>query len=134
MAAQASKLYSNDYFAIWHIPDANGYVYEAAGVAIDGSNYHDSPFEDTYEEALEAACELYDFDPATMVNTLAAVYANALFEVYRTPGDDYLYRFLADADEALTDRNIDEFEGERYPSREAAIIAAFEEDLAARSA
>jgi hypothetical protein len=134
MADQVRKLYSNEHFAIWHIPQANAYVYEGAGVAIDDSNYHDSPIEDSYEDAVDAACELYDFDKAAMVNTLPAVYSNALFQVYKTPDNEFIYRFCeGDNLDEPTDKDFAEHEGEFYATQQEAVIAAFEEDLSLRT-
>jgi len=135
MANQVRKLYSNEHFAIWHIPHANAYVYEGAGVAIDDSNYHDSPIEDTYEDAVDAACELYDFDKAAMVNTLTVAYSNTLFQVYKTPDNEFIYRFCADEGlDEPTDKNFAEHEGEFYATLQDAVIGAFEEDLSIRTA
>ena len=62
MSDQITKVFEHVDFAIWHVPKANGYVYEAAGIAIDDDNYADCPFERTYDDALHAACELYDVE------------------------------------------------------------------------
>ena len=35
MSDQITKVFEHVDFAIWHVPQANGYVYEAAGIAID---------------------------------------------------------------------------------------------------
>ena len=46
----------------------------------------------------------------------------------------FLYRFCDEESEDVpTDQNVADLPGERYPSRDAAVIAAFEEDLARRT-
>ena len=51
LSDRITKVFEHDDFAIWHVPQANGYVYEAAGIAIDEDNYADCPFERTYDDA-----------------------------------------------------------------------------------
>ena len=35
MSDRITKVFEHDDFAIWHVPQANGYVYEAAGIAVE---------------------------------------------------------------------------------------------------
>ena len=132
MSDRITKVFEHDDFAIWHVPQANGYVYEAAGIVIDGDNYEDCPFESTYDDALNAACELYDVEVGAISAPLPVVYSNSLFKVYKTPADEYLYRLCDDdADEEPTDMNV-QHPGDFYKRKEDAVIAAFEKDLEAR--
>ena len=66
MSDRITKVFEHDDFAIWHVPQANGYVYEAAGIAVDADSYADCPFESTYDDALNAACELYDVEVGSL--------------------------------------------------------------------
>jgi len=132
MSEAVKKVFQHADFAIWHIPRADGYVYEAAGVAIDDGNYHDSPFEERYEDALNAACELYDIDIGSLGIPLAVVYTNALFSVYVTPEDEYCFNFAADIESVPTLTGYEQHPGKFYNSREEAIIAAFELELEQR--
>lgn len=134
MTEQITKVFEHQDFAIWHVPQANGYVYEAAGVVVDEHSYEDCPFEATYDDALNAACELYDVEVGSLIQPLPVVYSNALFKVFSTPTGTFLYRFCDEESEDVpTDQNVADLPGERYPSRDAAVIAAFEEDLARRT-
>lgn len=133
MSDRVTKVFEHIDFAIWHVPQANGYVYEAAGIEIDADNYHDCPFEDSYDNALNAACELYDVEIGALSQPLPVVYSNALFTVYGVPGEKYIYVFNDDGERLpLTDQNWQEHAGEHYDSREHAVIAAFEQDLEKR--
>ncbi|KAB2968707.1 hypothetical protein [Zoogloea sp.] len=133
MSDTVTKVFEHIDFAIWHVPQANGYVYEAAGVEITADNYHDCPFEDSYDDALNAACELYDVEIGALSTPLPVAYSNVLFSVYKTPGDRYLFAFSDDAELVpLTDKNWQDHPGEHYDSREQAVIAAFEKDLEGR--
>ncbi len=133
MSDQITKVYEHDDFAIWHVPQANGYVYEAAGITITGDNYADCPFESTYDDALNAACELYDVEPGTLSVPLPVVYSNALFKVYQTPAGAYIHVSCDDdSAETPTDQNVEAHPGEVYKRKEDAVIAAFEHDLAQR--
>jgi len=130
---QVTKVFEHREFAIWHVPQANGYVYEAAGIVIDGDNYEDCPFESTYDDALNAACELYDVEVGTISAPLPVVYSNTLFRVYKAPAGEYLYLFCDDdAVEEPTDMNLQQHPGDFYKKKEDAVIAAFEKDLEAR--
>lgn len=133
MSDRVTKVFEHIDFAIWHVPQANGYVYEAAGIEINADNYHDCPFEDSYDNALNAACELYDVEIGALSLPLPVVYSNALFTVYRAPGEQFLYAFKDDSESApLTDQNWQSHPGERYDTQEQAVIAAFEKDLEGR--
>lgn len=133
MSDRVTKVFEHIDFAIWHVPQANGYVYEAAGIEINADNYHDCPFEDSYDNALHAACELYDVEIGALSTPLPVVYSNALFSVYRAPGEQFLYAFKDDNEPTLlTDQNWQEHPGERYDSQDKAVIAAFEKDLEGR--
>lgn len=134
MTATITKVFEHQDFAIWHVPQAGGYVYEAAGIPVDEDSYADCPFEPTYDAALNAACELYDVDVAALSTPLPEVYANALFRVFRTPAGEFISLFRDDDEgaEALTDKNHEAHAGERYKTRDEAVIAAFEQDLARR--
>lgn len=128
-----TKVFEHDDFAIWHVPQAKGYVYEAAGITVDDDNYADCPFERTYDDALNAACELYDVEVGSLSTPLPVVYSNALFKVYQTPAGEYIYLFSDDDSvEAPTDQNVQAHPGEAYKRKEDAVIAAFEQDLALR--
>lgn len=134
MSDQITRVFEHVDFAIWHVPQANGYVYEAAGIVVDEHSYEDCPFEATYEDALNAACELYDVEVGSLSQPLPVVYANTVFKVYETPAGEFLYAFCDDEfAEAPTDQNFAAHPGERYKSRDAAVIAAFEKDLALRT-
>ena len=133
MSDRVTKVFEHIDFAIWHVPQANGYVYEAAGIEIDADNYHDCPFEDSYDNALNAACELYDVEIGALSLPLPAVYSNALFTVYKTPDERFIHAFADEAElTPLTDQNWQQHPGESYASRDEAVIAAFEKDLAGR--
>lgn len=133
MSDQITRVFEHVDFAIWHVPQANGYVYEAAGILVDEHSYEDCPFEATYEDALNAACELYDVEVGSLSQPLPTAYANTLFKVYETPAGEFLYVFCDDESAAaLTDQDFASYPGERHKSRDAAVIAAFEEDLARR--
>jgi hypothetical protein len=80
LSDRITKVFEHDDFAIWHVPQANGYVYEAAGIAVDADSYADCPFESTYDDALNAACELYDVEVGSLSTPLPVVYSNALFK------------------------------------------------------
>lgn len=133
MAKQVSKVFQHIDFAIWHVPQAGGYVYEAAGVELDDDTYQDSPFEDSYEAALEAACELYDVEIGSLGAELPVVYANRLFSVYATPDGEFLFHFASEDSEAPTLASYAGLPGPLFDTREEAIIAAFEQDLERRS-
>ena len=133
MSDQITRVFEHVDFAIWHVPQANGYVYEAAGILVDEHSYEDCPFEATYEDALNAACELYDVEVGSLSQPLPTVYANTLFTVYETPAGEFLYVFCDDdAAAAPPDQDVASHPGERHKNRDAAVIAAFEEDLARR--
>lgn len=132
MANRVTKVFQHSYFAIWHVPQAGGYVYEAAGVDLDDDTYQDSPFEDSYEAALDAACELYDVEVGSLAVELPVVYANVLFRVHATPDGEYLYHFASDETPAPTLASYAGLAGPVFDSREEAIIAAFELDLERR--
>jgi hypothetical protein len=67
------------------MPQANGYVYEAAGVAVDEHSYEDCPFEATYDDALNAACELYDVEVGSLSQPCRWPMPT-LFKVFSTDG------------------------------------------------
>ena len=93
----------------------------------------DCPFEATYSDALNAACELYDVEVGALSAPLPVVYGNSLFKVYKTPADEFIYTFCDDESlDAPTDLNVDEHPGDFYKRKEEAVIAAFEEDLTRR--
>ena len=96
MTEQITRVFEHDDFAIWHVPQANGYVYEAAGIVVDEHSYEDCPFEATYEDALNAACELYDVEVGSLSQPLPVVYANTVFKVYETPAGEFLYALCDD--------------------------------------
>ena len=73
MSDRITKVFEHDDFAIWHVPQANGYVYEAAGIAVDADSYVDCPFESSYDDALNAACELYDVEVGSLSTPLPVV-------------------------------------------------------------
>ncbi len=132
MSDRITKVFEHDDFAIWHVPQANGYVYEAAGIAVDADSYADCPFESTYDDALNAACELYDVEVGSLSTPLPVVYSNALFKVYQTPAGGYIHVACDDNAETPTDQNVQAHPGEVYKRKEDAVIAAFEQDLAQR--
>lgn len=133
MSDRITKVFEHDDFAIWHVPQANGYVYEAAGIAVDADSYADCPFESTYDDALNAACELYDVEVGSLSTPLPVVYSNALFKVYQTPAGGYIHVACDDDAETPTDQNVQAHPGEVYKRKEDAVIAAFEQDLARRA-
>ena len=58
-----------------------------------------------------------------------------MFQVYKTPDNEFIYRFCAgDNLDEPTDKDFAEHEGEFYATQQEAVIAAFEEDLSARTA
>ena len=85
------------------------------------------------DDALNAACELYDVEVGSLSMPLPEVYSNALFKVYQTPAGEYIY-VSADDDsaETPTDQNVHAHPGKVYKRKEDAVIAAFENDLALR--
>jgi hypothetical protein len=105
LSDRITKVFEHDDFAIWHVPQANGYVYEAAGIAVDADSYADCPFESTYDDALNAACELYDVEVGSLSTPLPVVYSNALFKVYQTAGG-YIHVACDDDAETPTDQNV----------------------------
>ncbi len=133
MTEHITQVFEHQDFAIWHVPQANGYVYEAAGIMVDEHSYADCPFEATFDDALNAACELYDVEVGSLSQPLPVVYSNTVFQIFRTPAGEFLHLFRDDPSaQAPTDRNIADLPGPRHPTRDAAVIAAFEEDLARR--
>lgn len=134
MSDQVKKVFEHVEFTIWHVPQANGYVYESSGVELDDDNYQDSPFEHGYEDALNAACELYDIDIGSLGIPLPVVYSNSLFNVYTTPDDEFVFNFVADVDTVPTVTNYEEHPGSFFKTKEEAVIAAFELDLELRNA
>lgn len=133
MTDHVTRVFEHIEFAIWHVPQVNGYVYESSGVELNDDNYQDSPFENTYEDALNAACELYDIDIGTLGIPLPVVYSNSLFNVYTTPDDEFVFNFALDVDTVPTVTNYEEHQGSFYKTKEEAVIAAFELDLEFRS-
>lgn len=57
------------------------------------TGHEDCPFEATYDDALNAACEPYDVEVGSLIQPLPVVYANTLFKVFSTPTGTFLYRF-----------------------------------------
>ena len=133
MSDRITKVFEHEDFAIWHVPQANGYVYEAAGIAVDNDSYADCPFESTYDDALNAACELYDVEIGSLGAELPVVYANSLFSVYATPDGEFLFHFPSEDSDAPTLASYAGLPGPLFDTREEAIIAAFEQDLERRS-
>ena len=57
MSGRVTKVFRRIDFAIWHVPQANGYVYgQPASRSAKCRQYHDCPFEDSYDNATNAAC------------------------------------------------------------------------------